>query len=490
MTPTGAAAEPPDVPQAEPATSESDEAPADTPTDSADPAATVAAADTPNEAPTAAPDDTPTDSASDPGDTPTPPSDGDDASHGGDAGDRAETTPVNPSADRPTAREPQPAPPRADPVRPGSLLLAAAMTGGWAAVTSFAPVLIVVLLGWFGSSAVSGGTAVRFAITGWLLGHGVPFTADGHQIGLVPLGLTALVVWRLVRAGAHTARAVAATPRDAPYVVVALGVTYGVVGGVAALFASTPGFTVSPVRALLTTAAVAGLASAPGAAVETGAVARLAERLPGPVRHGLRAGAIAALVLLAAGAALAGVATAVAYQDAVELYRGYQVGVAGGAGITLVGLLYAPNLGIWGTSYLVGPGFGFGTGTEVTMFHVSLGPLPAVPVLAGLPTGPSPAAAAVLIGVPVLVGMLAGVVTARRAPEQQWKPLLASAVLAGPVAGAVLGAASFAASGPLGSARLAEVGPVWWSVALVATLLVSLGAVLAAVAARLLEARR
>ncbi|MGH3647105.1 MAG: cell division protein PerM, partial [Micromonosporaceae bacterium] len=91
------------------------------------------------------------------------------------------------------------------------MLVAAAVTGGWAAVVSFAPVLIVVLVGWFGSSAVSGGTAVRFALTGWLLGHGVPFSAGGRSIGLIPLGLTALVVWRLVRAGAHTARAVAAT---------------------------------------------------------------------------------------------------------------------------------------------------------------------------------------------------------------------------------------------------------------------------------------
>ncbi|MGH3739592.1 MAG: hypothetical protein ACRDT6_28930, partial [Micromonosporaceae bacterium] len=48
--------------------------------------------------------------------------------------------------------------------------------------------------------------------------------------------------------------------------------------------------------------------------------------------------------------------------------------------------------------------------------------------------------------------------------------------------------AGFAASGPLGSARLAEIGPVWWSVALVAALLVGVGAVLAAWCARLLAA--
>lgn len=486
----------------------------------ADTPETMTPADRSAETPAGEHPDPRSDDRPDPGPEPDPDSDAD-ADPDDGAGDRHSETPdadtpddqaeplsVDPSDEDTVDRQPAaPRPPRADPARPdrraelvrtgpergepvraGSLLVAAAMTGGWAAVVSFAPVLIVVLLGWFGSGAGSGGAAVRFALTGWLLGHGVPFTAAGREIGLVPLGLTALIVWRLVRAGAHTARAVAGTPRDTPYVVLALAGAYGVLGGVAALFASTPDFTVSPLRALLTTAVVGGLASAPGAAVESGAVRRLGERLPEPVRDGLRGGVVAALGVLAAGAALAGAATAVAYPDAVDLYRGYQVGVAGGAGITLVGLLYAPNLTVWGASYLIGPGFAFGTGTEVTVFDVSLGPLPAVPVLAGLPTGPAPTGIAVLLAVPVAVGMLVAVATVRRAPEREWALLLGAAALTGPVAGAVLGAASFAASGPLGSARLAEIGPVWWSVALVTTVLVGVGAVVAATAARLSSA--
>ena len=394
-----------------------------------------------------------------------------------------ESEPVN----RDRASEPRSA---GVPVRVRTLVIAAAATGGWAAVVSFAPVLVVVLLGWFGTTDVSGGTAVRFAVTGWLLAHGVPFAAPHGQVGLVPLGITALVVWRLVRAGAHTARAVATGPRDVPYVVGALGIGYGLIGGVAGYVASTGAFDSSPLRAFLTAGVLAAASSAPGALVETGAAGELWRRWPEPVREGLRGGAYAGLVVLAAGAALAGLATVMAYPDAVDLYHGYHAGIGGGAGITLVGLIYAPNLAIWGASYLVGPGFGFGVGTHVTLFDVSLGPLPAVPVLAGLPTGPAPTAVGVLLAVPVLAGIVAGVAAARRDPEREWRPLLGGAALTGPVAGVLLGLAAFASSGPLGSGQLAQVGPTWWSVALVTTLVVAAGATLAAGATRLLDAKR
>jgi hypothetical protein len=370
-------------------------------------------------------------------------------------------------------------------VSAGSLLAAAAATGGWAAVVSFSPVLIMVLLGWFGSTTVSGGAAVRFALAGWLLGHGVPVSAGHGPVSLVPLTLTALVVWRLARAGAHTARAVAAGPRDVPYVVAAVALTYGAIGGLAALAATVPGFSASPVRALLVTGVVAGLAGAPGAAVESGAAANLWRRLPELVREGLRGGLAAALAVLAAGAALAGTATAIGYLDAVRLYRDYEAGATGGVGILLVGLLYTPNLVVWGASYLVGPGFAVGVGTEVTVFDVSLGPLPAVPVLAGLPTGPAPHAVGLLLVVPVLAGMVVGVLIERRHPGVPWGPLLGGAAVTGAASGLLLGGLSFAAAGSLGAVRLAQVGPTWWLVGLVACGLIAGGSLVAASAARL-----
>ena len=374
------------------------------------------------------------------------------------------------------------------------MLVAAAVTGSWAAVVSFAPVLVVVLLAWFGA-AISASMAIRFALAVWLLGHGVPFTIGAGQagagpIGLVPLALTGLAVWRLVRAGAYTARAVAATSRDVPYVVTALTLTYGAIGGLAAWIASGSGIGVSPVLAVAMTGGIAALASAPGALVETGTARRWWRRFTSPVRDGLRGGVVAALGILSAGAALAGVATAIAYPDAIELYRGYRAGVGGGAGITVVGLAYAPNLMVWAAAYLAGPGFGFGVDTTVSVFQVSLGPLPAIPVLAGLPTGPAPAWAGVLLAVPVLAGMVVGVWIARRRRDASWRILMVATGLSGLVAGVLLAVASFAASGSLGTGQLAEIGPAWWQVGPAVAVAVGLGASLAAISTSALRTRR
>ncbi len=366
------------------------------------------------------------------------------------------------------------------------MLVAALATSGWAALVSFAPVLVMVLLVWFSSGSASTAAAVRFAVTGWLLAHGVPVMAPHGPVGLVPLALTALIVWRLVRAGAHTARATGATPGEAGHAVVAVMAGYGSLGSIAALIVSSPQFEVSPLRAFLTTAALAGLASAPGALVETGAAALVWARLPDLARDGLRLGTIAAVVILSAGAALAGVATVLAYQDAVQLFDAYGAGVTDGAGVTLVCLLYLPDVAIWAATYLIGPGFSFGVGADVNLFQVSLGPLPAVPVLAGLPAGPAPAAGVGLLVIPVLAGMAAGVSMARRHPERGALPLTGGAVLVGLVAGAILCVASFAASGPLGSGRLAHVGPTAWLIGLVTAGVVGGGALAAAGLARAL----
>ncbi|MEU4594877.1 cell division protein PerM, partial [Micromonospora aurantiaca (nom. illeg.)] len=163
-------------------------------------------------------------------------------------------------------------------------------------------------------------------------------------------------------------------------------------------------------------------------------------------------------------------------------------------GITLVSLAYAPNATAWSASYLLGPGFAVGTDTAVRTSEVSVGALPAVPLLAGLPRGPMDGLGGALLAVPVLAAMAAGWLLARRllrvAAEERtevgWPALLLPAALAGPVAGALLGLFAAASGGSLGGGRLAEVGPSPWAVAAVATLVIGVGAALGAAATRTL----
>ncbi|WP_083802239.1 DUF6350 family protein, partial [Micromonospora sp. ATCC 39149] len=321
-------------------------------------------------------------------------------------------------------------------------------------------------------------------------------TPDAGPLGLTPLALTVLVVWRLTRAGVHASRAIGArggrSPRQAFTAAGAVGTGYALLGALAAVPAGA-----SPVRAGATFALVGALAALAGALRTTRVARMLAARATAPLRDGVRTGLVAALLMLGAGAGAAGLAVATGGGDAADMIGAYRTGVAGQAGITLVSLAYAPNAAIWAASYLLGPGFAVGVDTAVRTSEVSVGALPAVPLLAGLPSGPVDGYGAGLLAVPVLAGMAAGWLLARRLlriaaedrAEVAWPALLVPAALAGPVAGLLLGGLAAASGGPLGGGRLAEIGPVGWQVAGVATAVVAAGALLGAAATRTLRAK-
>ncbi|MCW3843033.1 DUF6350 family protein, partial [Micromonospora yasonensis] len=401
---------------------------------------------------------------------------------------------------RPTGRAPRVPAPRSGEAPRGRapLPVAAGVAAGWAALTSWLPVTLVLGLAQLSEDAGSLPGALRAGLAGWLLGHGVPLETSAGPLGLAPLALTALAVWRLTRAGVHVTRAIGArngrSPRQALTVGVAVGLGYALLGVLAASTVSAGGLHVSPVRAGLNCAVVGALSALVGAVRTTGVSGLLARRSAPALRDGLRTGLVAGLLLLGAGAGGAGLAVATGGGDAADMIGAYRTGVAGQAGITLVSLAYAPNATIWSASYLLGPGFAIGTDTAVRTSEVSVGALPAVPLLAGLPRGPVDVLGGALLAVPVLAGMAAGWLLTRRllriaADERAtlgWSALLVPAALAGPVAGVLLGVAAAASGGPLGGGRLAEIGPLPWQVAGVASLVVAVGAVIGAAATRTL----
>ncbi|GHJ05888.1 hypothetical protein TPA0907_63380 [Micromonospora humidisoli] len=397
------------------------------------------------------------------------------------------------------ARVPAPRRPEQSGRSRAPLPVAAGVAAAGAAVTSYLPVAVVLGLAQFSEDAGSLVGALRAGLAGWLLGHGVPLETTAGRLGLVPLTLCAFAFWRLTRAGVHASRAVGArdgrSPRRAATVALAVGLGYAVFGVLAALLVDSSGLRVSPVRSGLTLLLFGTLAALVGAARTTGVTRLVADRAAPVLREGVRTGLVAALLLLAAGASAAGLAVATGGGDAADLIGAYRTGVAGQAGITLVSLAYAPNATVWSTAYLLGPGFAVGTGTAVRLSEVSVGSLPAVPLLAGLPSGPVDGLGAALLAVPVLAGMTAGWLLARRLlrPDaDEWTPpawpaLLGPAALAGPVVGLVVGLAAAASGGPLGGGRLAVIGPVPWQVAAVATAVVTVGALLGAAAAKVLD---
>ncbi|AGZ39309.1 cell division protein PerM [Actinoplanes friuliensis] len=395
------------------------------------------------------------------------------------------------------------------------LPVAAAFATFWAAFVAYVPVAAVVGLARTLEGQGGLGGAAHAGLAGWLLGHGVPIGTSIGPVGVAPLLLTLLAGWRLNRAGLHVTRAIGArrsgSPRVALLVAGTIGVAYAILGLLAALVVDGRGTDVSPTRAALNFF-LAGLAfSLIGSLRGTEALVVVARRISPTLRHGLRAGVMSALLILAAGAAIAGLSVAVGGGQAADMISAYRTGVAGQAGITLVSLAYGANGVIWAAAYLLGPGFLLGTDSVVRLTEVTVGPLlPTLPLLAGLPNGPIGASGAALLAVPVLAAMASGWLLTRRlvsihhvvdghlvhgrnpgdpAPaEPSWSLVLGAAVLSGPVAGLLLGLLSWMSGGSMGNGRLAEIGPVPWQVTLVATIVVAVSASIGAAAGRAFRA--
>ncbi|MDG6105387.1 cell division protein PerM [Dactylosporangium aurantiacum] len=390
-------------------------------------------------------------------------------------------------------------PPGRRPARRAPLLLAATVTTFWAAVVTLVPTIVVVwLLHAMDSSGAPAWQIVRVGAAGWLLAHWVPLYTGIGPLSLAPLGLTAVAAWRVYRAGVHTARAIGArarpaggawTPWPAARAAVGVAVVYGVLGALTAIVAEHRGVLVSAPVAGLTFAGFGLVAGGLGAFVEARGIARLAGRLPGVLRDATRTGAVSALLILGAGAAVAGMAVAVSGGDAAQIIDDYHTGLAGQIGLVVVCGFYSPDVAVWSASYVVGPGFAVGAETTISAAEVSVGRLPAVPLLAGLPSTPATGWAPLLLGLPLAAALVAGWLLARRSlrndPARGWLPLLGAAALAGPVAGLLLGLVSVAASGSIGGGGLQRVGPNAGEVAFVAMLMVTIGTVLATAATKI-----
>lgn len=369
---------------------------------------------------------------------------------------------------RPASRS-APLPPRGRP-----LPLVAFCAAACAAGVGLAAVTVVVLLAWSTDPASAAGASVAMHAAGhaWLLSSGVPLTVPGGRLGLVPLGAAVLPAALLWRAGVAVAKAAQVADRAAAALATAvLAGTYGVLAALLAALAATPAVRTAPLRALAGGVILAAAAGGAGVLRQTGLGGALVGRLPSwvpglgpPIAAGL-------LVLAGTGALLVGTSLGWHAGRSGELIRALAPGGSGGVGLFAIDLLLLPNAVVWAACFAVGPGFAVGAGTSVTPFAVSLGALPAVPLLTALPAGGRPPllALAALLG-PLLAGAVIGAVVVRRSPHLHRRPAALTAAASGVGAGLVLALAGWLAGGPVGPGRLAVTGPSPWQVGLAAAL--------------------
>ncbi len=348
--------------------------------------------------------------------------------------------------------------------------------------------MAVGLVAWFASDAGSHGDtrdAIRVGADAWLLAHGAGLQVDGVTLTAVPLGLTALCLLAAVRAGRWAVRSSA--PEDVAGTVlggVVLVGLYALVALVTALLAATPEARPGLGRAILGGLLVAVVGGGGGLLLASPATRALLGRLPAGVRA-VSSGALAALTLmLAAGATLTVVALLLDLGEAANVLSRLHPDVPGAALYTVVVAAAAPNAALLGAAYLLGPGFAVGTGTLVSPTVVVLGPLPAFPLLAALPDPGVPAAwTSALLGVPVLAGLLTGLLVGRRYPTRGYDVGAVRGLASGLVGGGLVAGATVLAGGSVGPGRMADVGVVGLDVLAAAALALGGGALVGGVLA-------
>lgn len=365
----------------------------------------------------------------------------------------------------------------------------AALAGTSAALIGLVVCMSLALTGWFLADAGSHGDttdALRVGADAWLAGHGSRLVLSGVPLGVTPLAITMVLVLTAFRAGRWAARASAddeaADGAGLPMAVATFACGYVVVAVVTCVVASQSG--ASPVlgRAVLGALAVSALAGGCGLLVGGGRLADVLDLAPAWVVDVVTGALAATLWLVVASGVLVGASLLMSFNEAATVLSRLHLGVGEALSYTVVMALFAPNAVLFGSAYLVGPGFAFGTGTTVSPTAVSLGIVPAYPVLAALPgEGPTPGWLVLLLGVPVLAAAVGAGAAVARGPALPHDLAAMRGAAAGFGAGILTTLAIALAGGPLGTGRMADVGAPLAEVLVFATGLMSVGGMLGAV---------
>lgn len=400
-----------------------------------------------------------------------------------------------------------------------AVALLAALEAAIAALVGLGVALVPLMLLWAVHFGLEVDLAVFLRATAdvWLLGHGVDLTVqlDGvtaeltgvaganepFPITVAVLGFALITVLFGVRIGRRAAVAGHAVTGALTAVVV-----FALAGGGLAIAATHAAATPSLWQGIVLPAFVVGLGAAIGAASETFRLERAgrADTSPGrllarwralpelPVAiatAAVRAGAGAALGVVAVAAVLVACLIAANYATIVGLSQALGAGIDGGLAITAAELAVLPNAVLWVASWMLGPGFVLGEGSTVSPTGTLLGPVPGVPLLGILPPEGASLGIVWLI-VPLVLGF-AGANLAwprvARTPDPRvatwWAPVVVAAA-AGVCAGLILGLLAWWSGGAVGPGRLATAGPDPLAVGGIAALTVFLGAIAGAFTAR------
>ena len=294
----------------------------------------------------------------------------------------------------------------------------------------------------------------------WLLAQGGGLTLGSGPLVLAPLLLTMAVAWGLSSAGRGVVRACDLTGGRPLAAALAAAVgTHTLLSVLVGLLVDIPGAQVDLLRSAIGTAVLALFAVGWGTARDSGLLDDALDAAPGPVRPLLRAAAAGLLTAVSLGLLVVAVALAADTGGYAALSRSLGGSGAGAVGLLVLGVLLLPNAVAAAIGVAAGPGFAVGSGTLVSVHGVTLGAVPALPLLAALPdTQAVPLLAFASQAVPALAGLVAGATLGRRLDHGGSVVAGLWGVLAGLLLGLVCGLFAWVAGGSLGDGAMAGVG--------------------------------
>ncbi|MGH3859877.1 cell division protein PerM [Actinokineospora sp.] len=284
------------------------------------------------------------------------------------------------------------------------------------------------------------------ALPGWLAAHQVPLIVQGHELGVLPLLPTLLLMLLVARTAAGAAERVDAVGlRETGHVVFAVVAAHAALGLTIALVLDGGPVVVDPLAGFYYPALLAGVAACVGLLRRSGALDWCAERVDDFAWAGLRAGTLAVVALLTAGSLVVTFGLVTSYGAANTMFAADGPGSA--LGMLLLSAGYLPNAVIAGTAFIAGPGFSMGS-VSIAPLDFDGGPVPALPLLSALPEQAAAWWLALFL-LPAAVGALVGWVlrSVAESPKDRLRSVavasvvvaLSFAVLAGSAGGALAG---------------------------------------------------
>ena len=286
----------------------------------------------------------------------------------------------------------------------------------------------------------------------WLAVHLVPVTIAGQQLGVLPLVPAAVMMWATARSTAYVtppaaswfvARWIIASAVGGPLLIAA--VSLAIVHDAASVITDLQ--TPNALQAFVFVLFIHGVGALIGVGSRLGH--RVVERfpLPGWLTSTIRPALIGVSTLLALSTAVVAGSLVVHWGTMQQLF-GITDSFFGQLSLTLLSLLYLPNVVLGAAAMAVGSSahIGFATFSAFTVFG---GDIPALPILAAAPTPPlGPVWVALLI-----IGAAAGVALGQQCALRPLPPgpAFARLAVASALAAALLALLAFAGGGLLGN---------------------------------------